>query len=302
MQIHNSLDNLQVEKSVVSIGKYDALHLGHQHILKSLVAFAKDSGLPAAVVTFDRHPNHVLKPADVPIPVLGNGQREEIFRSLGIDILLQLEFTRELADLPAEDFVKKYLVKGLNAQKVFVGEHFRFGAGGKGDLSVIANQGLSVEGIKHLSLDDEKVSTTNIRQALIDGKVELAAKMLGRNHETTGVVEKGRQLGRTLGFPTANLSRSSEGMLPADGVYAGYLHVGGERYVAAHSVGTNDTVGEIPRLVESHAVGRDDLELYGEVATVEYVKKIRGWKKFDSLEQLVEQVNKDIQKTISVIS
>ena len=302
MQIHSDLSHLKVDKSVVSIGKYDALHLGHQHILKSLVAHAREVGLPAAVVTFDRHPNHVLKPNEVPVPVLGNSQRESLFDELGIDILLQLEFNHDLANLPAEDFVGKFLLGGLNAQKVFVGEHFRFGAGGVGDSQVIASQGLLVESVRHLSLDGEKISTTNIRKALEEGDVELAAKMLGRNHKTTGVVEKGRQLGRTLGFPTANLSRSSEGMLPADGVYAGYLHVRGERYVAAHSVGTNDTVGEIPRLVESHAVGRDDLDLYGEIASVEYVKKVRGWKKFDSIEQLVEQVQKDIQTTISIIS
>lgn len=286
----------------MSIGKYDALHLGHQHILNSMVFYAREQGLPAAVVTFDRHPNHVLKPLEVPVPVLGDSQRKELFEDLGIDILLQLEFNQELAELPAEGFVRRYLVEALNAQKVFVGEHFRFGAGGAGDWHAIANQGLSVESVEHLSLDGEKISTTNIRVALNEGDVELAAKMLGRNHQTTGVVEKGRQLGRTLGFPTANLSRSSEGMLPADGVYAGYLHVGGERYVAAHSVGTNDTVGEIPRLVESHAVGRDDLDLYGEIASVEYVKKVRGWKKFDSIEELVEQVQKDIQKTINLIS
>lgn len=302
MQIHSDIDHLQVDKSVVSIGKYDALHLGHQHILSSMVSYAREQNLPAAVVTFDRHPNHILKPLEVPVPVLGDSQRKELFEDLGIDILLQLEFSQELADLPAEEFVEKHLVRALNAQKVFVGEHFRFGAGGVGDWHAIANHGLSVESVKHLSLDGEKISTTNIRVALNEGNVELAAKMLGRNHKTTGVVEKGRQLGRTLGFPTANLSRSSEGMLPADGVYAGYLHVGGERYVAAHSVGTNDTIGEIPRLVESHAVGHDDLDLYGEIATVEYVKKVRGWKKFDSIEELVEQVQEDIQTTVSIIS
>lgn len=302
MQIHSNLDRLEVAKTVVSIGKYDALHLGHQLILKTMAEKAHAAQLPAAVVTFDRHPNHVLDPENVPVPVLGNQQRQELFEQLGVDYLLQLPFDAELASLPAEDFVQRFLIGGLNAQEVFVGERFRFGAGGRGDSQVIAQQGLSVENIQHLSLDGEKVSTTNIRTALENGEVELAAKMLGRNHVTTGLVERGRQLGRTLGFPTANLSRSSEGMLPADGVYAGYLHVGKESFVAAHSVGTNDTVGEIPRLVESHAVGRDDLELYGQIARVEYVKKVRGWKKFDNVDDLVEQMKKDVQKTTSLIS
>ena len=302
MQKYSDLSKLAIEQSVVSIGKYDALHLGHQHILKKMVDNAKANSLPAAVVTFDRHPNHVLKPEQIPVPVLGNGQRQEIFEQLGVDLLLELEFDNKLAALPAEDFVKKYLIQALHAQKVFVGEHFRFGQGGRGDAEVISGQGLDVESISHLSIDGEKVSTTNIRMALEMGEVESAAKMLGRNHATKGVVEKGRQLGRTLGFPTANLARTSEGMLPADGVYAGYLYVDGEVYPAAHSVGTNDTVGEIPRLVESHAIGRDDLELYGKVATVEYVYKVRGWKKFDSVDELVVQVNKDILKSSSLLS
>ena len=302
MQKYSDLTQLSIEKTVVSIGKYDALHLGHQHILKSMVENARFNSLPAAVVTFDRHPNHVLKPDQIPVSVLGNGQRQQIFKQLGVDFLLELEFDDHLASLSAEEFVQKYLIAGLHAQKVFVGEHFRFGAGGLGDSRVISDQGLDVESISHLSIDGEKVSTTNIRIALEMGEVESCAKMLGRNHTTTGLVEQGRQLGRTLGFPTANLARNSEGMLPADGVYAGYLHVDGEAYPAAHSVGTNDTVGEIPRLVESHAIGRDDLELYGKVATVEYLYKVRGWKKFDSVDELVKQVNKDIAKSLSLLS
>ncbi len=302
MQKYSDLTQLSIQKTVVSIGKYDALHLGHQHILKSMVENARSNSLPAAVVTFDRHPNHVLKPDQIPVSVLGNGQRQQIFKQLGVDILLELEFDEHLASLSAEDFVEKYLITGLHAQKVFVGEHFRFGAGGLGDSQVISDQGLDVESISHLSIDGEKVSTTNIRIALEMGEVETCAKMLGRNHTTTGLVEQGRQLGRTLGFPTANLARNSEGMLPADGVYAGYLHVDGEVYPAAHSVGTNDTVGEIPRLVESHALGRDDLELYGKLATVEYLYKVRGWRKFDSVDELVMQVNKDIEKSLSLLS
>jgi len=302
MQKYSDLSQLSVEQSVVSIGKYDALHLGHQHILKKMVETARANSLPSAVVTFDRHPNHVLKPDQIPVPVLGNDQRQEIFEELGVDLLLELEFDTQLAALPAEDFVQKYLIDALHAQKVFVGEHFRFGQGGRGDSTVISDQGLDVESISHLSIEGEKVSTTNIRLALEMGEVESAAKMLGRNHKTTGLVEKGRQLGRTLGFPTANLARDSEGMLPSDGVYAGYLHVDGEIYPAAHSVGTNDTVGEIPRLVESHAIGRDDLDLYGKLATVEYVHKVRGWKKFDSVDELVIQMNKDINTSLSLLS
>ena len=137
--------------------------------------------------------------------------------------------------------------------------------------------------------------------AFYPSHVSAAALLLGRNHVVRGEVEHGRKLGRTLGFPTANLSRDSEGLLPADGIYAGYLTAEGVRYPAAHSVGTNDSVGEVPRLLESHVIGRDDLDLYGQIVECEFVDQVRGWQKFDSLEALVEQIGNDVAQASKIL-
>jgi riboflavin kinase/FMN adenylyltransferase len=143
-------------------------------------------------------------------------------------------------------------------------------------------------------VDGIKISTTVIRDLLDQGKVSQANALLGRNHATQGVVEHGRKIGRTLGYPTANIARDAEGYLPADGVYAGYLTADGVRYQAAHSVGTNDSVEAVPRLLESHVIGRDDLDLYDKQVICEYVAQVRGWAKFNSVDELKLQIAQDV--------
>lgn len=292
--------------SVVCIGKFDALHLGHQAIIHDLVESAEEHALPSVAVTFDKHPNVVLKPDQVPLPILGPLQKRHLFESFGLSALLTLEFTSELANLPAEDFIEKYLVNLLQAKEIIVGQEFKFGRGGLGNLELLKQLapkfGYRARGIGHLNFEGEKIATTRIRELLLAGEVDLVSQMLGRNHFTTGRVVEGRKLGRTLGFPTANLERTAEGLLPADGVYAGYLTVGSDRFQAAISVGTNDTFEAIPRLVEAHALGRDDLELYGKVATIEYVAKIRGWTKFESVDELVAQMHRDCDQAKALLS
>ena len=209
-----------------------------------------------------------------------------------------------MADLTPEEFVLSYLVP-LRARYVMVGQGFRFGKGGQGDISDLRSlgqkHGFRAKEVENVMLGDQKISSTRIRQLLDLGLVAEAAVMLGRNHVTTGVVEHGRKLGRTIGFPTANISRDAEGYLPADGVYAGYLIADGTRYPAALSVGTNDSVAEVPRLLESHVIGRDDLDLYDKVVSNEYVAKVRGWAKFESMDALVEQIAKDVSVAAEIL-
>lgn len=283
--------------TAVTIGKFDAIHLGHQQLLHELVEISEEAGLAAAVITFDRHPKTVLQPDQVPQPIIGKRQKFEILEKLGIDVLSVLEFDQELADLTPETFVQRHIVP-LKARIVLVGEGFRFGRGGAGDFNSLRDLGVrygfQARQVKNVEVDGHKISTSEIRLLLEQGKVETANLLLGRNHSTTGLVEHGRKLGRKLGFPTANLARDSEGMLPADGVYAGYLIVDGERYPAAHSIGTNDSIEAVPRLLESHVIGRDDLDLYDKVVVCEYVAQVRGWAKFDSVESLTEQIEADV--------
>jgi riboflavin kinase / FMN adenylyltransferase len=284
-------------ETAVAIGKFDGVHLGHQQLFHELVEMSEEAALAATVFTFDRHPRTLFDPAGAPKPLIGPQQKAELLVKSGIDLVLTATFDQELASLGPEEFVAAYLVP-LKARIVLVGEGFRFGAKGAGTIEDLrrigSSSGFVAKEIRNVNLGDSKISSTRIRALLDEGDVAQAANLLGRNHETTGVVEHGRKLGRTIGFPTANISRSAEGYLPADGVYAGYLIADGVRYPAAHSVGTNDSVAEVPRLLESHVIGRDDLDLYDKVVTCEYVEKVRGWAKFDSLDALIAQIGRDV--------
>lgn len=283
----------------ITIGKFDGLHLGHQQLLHELVEYAADAALVPAVLTFDRNPSEVISGEGNYTPLIGPTQKLKFLEEAGIELVVTLAFDQALASTSAEDFVNSYLVSA-GAKMVFLGEGARFGFHAKGDISLLrelgSKLGFRAKEIRGVFFDGERISTTRIKNLLDQGHVEAASALLGRNHLTTGVVEHGRKLGRSIGFPTANLSRQSEGYLPADGIYAGWLHVGSERFLAAHSVGTNDSVAEVPRLVESHVIGRDDLDLYDKVVTVEYVRQVRPWAKFASLDQLVEQIGKDVQR------
>ena len=286
------------QRTAVALGKFDAMHLGHQKLISSLVSRARADGLVPVVLTFSNHPNSVLAPDRVPQSVLGSAQRVELLEQLGVVAIVPLEFDTALAQLSAENFVLQYLAAGLRAKLVVVGEGHRFGAGGQGTIDTLQQLADELDfeciSVPAMRLRGQVISTTLVRELLQQGEVARAAELLGRNHQTVGIVERGRQWGRKLGFPTANLSRDSEGMLPADGIYAGWLWVEGERMPAAHSVGTNDTVGAVPRLVESHVLNRSDLDLYGQRVTVEYIQRIRGWQKFDSTDALVAQIGADV--------
>ncbi|MEY3972344.1 MAG: riboflavin biosynthesis protein RibF [Actinomycetota bacterium] len=291
-------------KTAVAIGKFDALHLGHQALLRHLVAIARSSHCTATVVTFSNHPNSVLHPESVPVPVIGANQKKRLLAEMGIEEVISINFDLEFASLSPKEFVVKYLLP-LNVKEVVVGREFRFGFRGSGDANQLralgSNWGFRVNEIDNLGEEGEKYSTSKVRQLLESGQVAEAALILGRWHRTEGTVEHGRKLGRKLGYPTANLSRDAEGMLPADGVYAGYLISDGVRYPAAHSIGTNDSIEAVPRLLESHVIGRDDLDLYDKTVVCEYVAQVRGWAKFDSVEALTDQIASDVKRAAELL-
>jgi riboflavin kinase / FMN adenylyltransferase len=293
-----------VTELAVAIGKFDGLHVGHAQIIHELVDYCSEASLVPAVITFDRHPNEVLDPASVPGALIGPIQKRELLEDLGVELLIELPFDRDLASLSALQFVEQVLVQA-NARMVFVGADFKFGSGGKGNPELLRELGpqggFRVREVPAVKLGDKRISSTAVREALDLGRVDVAAVMLGRSHKITGEIEHGKKLGRTFGFPTANFSRSSEGYLPADGVYAGYLWVDGVKMPAAHSVGTNDSVAEVPRLIESHVLDRDDLDLYGKICTAELVAQVRPWSKFGSLDELLVQIAKDVSQTKEIL-
>jgi riboflavin kinase/FMN adenylyltransferase len=301
LQISNSTElPAELGATAVAIGKFDGLHLGHQQLLHELVEYGQDAGLVPAAITFDRHPKALLDPDNCPRPLIGPMQKSNLVAATGVEVLLTLPFTQELANLSPRAFIEQ-VIAPLSAQMIFVGQGFRFGSHGSGgidDLRELGPEfGFRVREVANVEVAGRKISSTDLREILDAGKVEVANLLLGRNHQVTGLVEHGRKLGRTLGFPTANISRSAEGYLPGDGVYAGYLHAEGIRYPAAHSVGTNDTVGEVPRVLESHVIGRTDLDLYDLEVTCEFVAQVRGWTKFASLEELIAQIAVDVEKS-----
>ncbi len=301
LQISNSTElPAELGATAVAIGKFDGLHLGHQQLLHELVEYCQDAGLVPAAITFDRHPKALLDPDNCPRPLIGPMQKANLVEATGVEVLLTLPFTQELANLSPRAFIEQ-VIAPLSAQMIFVGQGFRFGSHGSGgidDLRELGPEfGFRVREVANVEVAGRKISSTDLREILDAGKVEVANLLLGRNHQVTGLVEHGRKLGRTLGFPTANISRGAEGYLPGDGVYAGYLYAEGIRYPSAHSVGTNDTVGEVPRVLESHVIGRTDLDLYDLEVTCEFVAQVRGWTKFASLEELIAQIAVDVEKS-----
>jgi riboflavin kinase/FMN adenylyltransferase len=304
LEITETSELEQMPVTAVAIGKFDGLHLGHQQLLHELVEYSQEAGLVPAVITFDRHPKALLDPENCPRPLIGPKQKAQLMSDAGVEILLTLPFTSELAGLSPREFIEK-VISPLGAQMIFVGEGFRFGSHGTGTIADLREFGpefgFRVREVAHVQAAGRKISSTDLRAILDAGKVEVASLLLGRSHQVTGIVEHGRKLGRTLGFPTANMSRAAEGYLPGDGVYAGYLYAQGIRYPAAHSVGTNDTVGEVPKILESHVIGRTDLDLYDLEVTCEFVAQVRGWAKFESLDELIAQIAVDVDKASEIL-
>lgn len=282
--------------SVVTIGKFDGVHRGHRAVLEQLDAHAH--GRRTVVVTFDRHPAAVLRPEMAPEPLLSVAQKTEALVDTGVDLVVVLPFTPEFAALSADEFVEQVLVRGLSAEVVLVGADFRYGSHGAGAVDTLRDAGeragFSVALVDDVcELDGTRISSTGIRGMLATGLIAEATDALGRPHRIRSRVVHGHQRGRNLGYPTANLAHDAEGYIPADGVYACWLHVGGERYGAAVSIGNNPTFGDVPeKTVEAHALDAN-LDLYDSLVELEFIEYMRPMHKFASADALAEQMRTD---------
>lgn len=305
LSIRSIQEARQLGPTAVTIGKFDGIHRGHQALIAALHSAAAEHNLKTVLVTFDRHPDALLNPVNLKLPLIGPRQKAALVADAGLDALLTLTFDDLLSQQSAQDFVQETLVDGLQAKIVIVGEDFRFGAGGAGDVALLQELGqqlgFEVRVIPSATEAGLKVSTSTIRELLDLGEVAKAGSLLGRVHTTVGIIEHGLKIGRTIGFPTANMSREAEGYLPLDGVYAGWLVADGIRYPAAHSVGINETFQAVPRLVESHVLDRKDLDLYDKNVTLEYVDFVRPSAKFDGVDALVEEINRDLDKIRNIL-
>ncbi|WP_188194432.1 bifunctional riboflavin kinase/FAD synthetase [Nonomuraea sp. SYSU D8015] len=294
-------------RSVVTIGVYDGVHRGHQRVVERAVAVARERKLRAVAVTFEPHPDEVVLPGSHPQRLTSPRRRAELLAELGIDEIDTVEFTLGLSRTSPADFAQAVLGERLRAAAVVVGEDFVFGQGATGDVETLRMLGdkydFEVEVVPML----DGVSSTAIRERIVAGDVEGAAAALGRPHRVEGVVVRGYQRGRQLGFPTANVETPQHTAIPADGVYAGWLQCvpvanlptlyAGERWPAAISVGINPTFEGVPRSVEAYALDRDDLELYGAHVAVEFAARLRANSRFESIEALIEQIHADVAAT-----
>ena len=292
---------------VLTLGNFDGVHRGHRAVLNALVDAGHRLGLPAVAITFEPHPIAVLRPEQAPELIAPAAIRDDLIADSGIDGLLVLDFTTEFAQQSPEDFVRAVFVRGLDARCVVVGMDTRFGYRNSGDVSTLADLGEQL-GFEVVALDDvgdgERFSSTVVRDHLRAGEVGEAARILGRPHRVVGTVVHGNHRGKALGYPTANLSADSVGLVPLEGVYAGWVTrldlLDGERdrtMPAAISVGTNPTFQTHDRrTVEAYVLDRDDLDLYDERIMVEFTAHIRPTLKFESVDELLEAMGKDVAR------
>ena len=299
-------------RSVVTIGVFDGVHRGHQRVVGRAAEAAAQLALPVVAITFDPHPDEVVRPGSHPPFLCTARRRAELLAGLGVDAVCLLPFTREFSRLGPDEFVHSVLVDRLHAARVVVGEDFRFGHRATGDVALLAELGekydFTAEAVPLLADDGVRISSSEIRERLAAGDVAGAARDLGRPHRVEGVVVRGQQRGRSLGFPTANLETLPHTAIPADGIYAGWLTrldtsgAGQERWPAAISVGTNPTFDGQERTVEAYALDRDDLDLYGTHVAVDFAARLRGMVKFDAVADLVGQMHQDVDAARAVTS
>ena len=282
--------------SIVVIGNFDGVHKGHQQILNRAKALAGDEKIIA--LTFDPHPVSIFAPERAPSLLTILTDKIELLKIHNADQVAVIKFTKEFASMSPEDFVKKVLVEQLKASKVIVGENFTYGYKAEGNVDSLKAHSEFETIVLDLQTDDaDAISSTRIRKAIVNGEVESAREMLSRPHRLDGIVVHGEKRGREIGYPTANLGNLDNQTIPADGVYAGWLTVGIDRWPAAISIGTNPTFeGVRGRQVEAYALDQTGLDLYTKAATIEFGWRLRDTLKFDGLEPLLQQMAKDCQE------
>ena len=287
------------QRSVVTIGSFDGVHLGHQAILNQVKAVAAELGLPSVVMTFEPQPQEFFSGERAPARLMRLREKVEALFEFGVDQVLCLQFNRELRNLTAAEFVRSVLVDGLGTRHLIVGDDFRFGCDRSGDFKMLSEMGetydFAVQDTETLEVDGQRVSSTLVRQILERGNFERASQLLGKPFTITGRVVYGQQLGRELGFPTANvqLNRYSA---PLSGVYAVLVNIDGAVYQGAANVGLRPTVGDLLKpILEVHLLDFE-ADLYGRRIEVEFVTKIRDEEKFTSLDKLIESIQRDVKQ------
>ena len=304
---YNLADFAALKNAVVTSGTFDGVHLGHQKILQILRETAQKTGGESVVLTFWPHPRVVVSKDSQDLKLLSTiDEKIELLESQGVDHLLVIPFTREFSELSSEEYVKDILLKQIGTKKLVIGYDHRFGRNREGGFDYLkANSesfGIEIEEIPRQEIENLTISSTKIRQSLMIGEVTSANDLLGRKYSFTGIVVKGRQLGRTIGFPTANVQVSQfYKLIPANGVYAVRTFFRNQWHNGMMNIGTRPTVDGVGRTQEVNIFDFDD-DIYGETVTVEIIDYIRPEQKFNGLEELKAQILADKTKSKAILN
>jgi riboflavin kinase/FMN adenylyltransferase len=307
VRVVHGLESLPLpeEPSVVTVGFFDGVHLGHQAVLARTVACARERGVGSVAITFDRHPREVLTPGNEPRLLTTVERKASLIERSGIGTLVVLAFTPEFSRIPAEDFVRDVLVAGAHAQHAVMGANFTFGFKAAGTIETLpemgAPYGLSAEGVALVDHGGRTVSSSSVRDALAAGDLVWPREALGRRFVLDGEIVSGHGRGRGLGYPTANLRTWPRLLLPGQGIYAGAAELAGRRYRAAIDVGTNPTFGVEPLHVEAFLLDLEAGDLAGQTLSVEFWERLRDEVRYETIEDLVAAIAADVERTRAAV-
>jgi riboflavin kinase / FMN adenylyltransferase len=309
MVIHEGYENLNLIAPVATLGIFDGVHRGHKALLDCLVKRAKEANGESVVITFSPHPRLVLENNNINLSFLTTIEEKKVLlEKADIDHLIVIEFTKQFSKIPACDFIKDILVKKIGTMYLIIGYDHHFGRSGEGDFSTIKRCAeeleFRVEQVQGYHTEEGAISSSSIRDALLKGKIDEANSWLGYSYSVSGTVIEGRQLGRTIGFPTANIKPDSRyKLIPASGVYAVEVRLEDKLYPGMLSIGSNPTVNDDSsfRSIEVHILDFDN-DIYGQNISVIFRKKLRDEKKFDNLKQLMEQMVHDKEDTLRLLT
>jgi len=300
MQVIHTTDssNRFTSKTGVGLGNFDGLHIGHMALINTLIRESQLNNLSSIVYTFTKHPENILRKKLITPLLLTEQKKIDLLDEIHLDYLYFDEFNEDFSRLSPEDFVKKILIDKLNIKLAVAGYDYRFGYMGQGDIPFLKElgqkYGFRVVVIPAIKCDDEVISSTRIRNCIINGELETAYKLLGRNYSITAEVVSGRRIGNTIGFPTANIHPERFLVLPANGVYITKTLLDGKLYNSMTNVGYNPTFEDVKeKTVETHIIDFNQ-DIYGKKIEVFFLKKLRDEKKFESVELLKEQISKDM--------
>ena len=290
--------------SVVTVGVFDGVHLGHQHLISSSVEEARRSDRLSIVATFRNHPRSVLTTGFTPRYITGPEERVRLIAEAGADLVVPVTFDREMSELSARDFLD-LLMRRLRMKTLVVGPDFALGREREGDVerlrSLSLEMGFSLLVIDLLEAGGQPIRSTVVRQAIAEGKVSRLRSLLGRRFTLDGRIGRGAGRGKELGFPTANLEMAPDRAMPADGIYAAWALFGGQRHMSATSIGTRPTFEETDRTIEAFLLDFDG-DLYGHDLRLEFVRRLRDEIRYDSVDALKEQIAKDIEETKAALT